>query len=182
MHSVEEWLKFVQKLHNLCLMIFASKLNKKLQHYCSILEDPNCFRIDAFSFLWPNNVYIFPPIPLIPKALLKAFRDNVDQCLFITPAWHSLSMVPLLSRSLISNPIFISSDYLSGCLPTRHRFNLMAWPICASYARKREFQDLSQKLSSKALDLEPSFHTKETGKILLIGLMEKGIQPLYLCH
>lgn len=165
---------------SLSLDLFASKYNNKLDNYCSIFDDPNCFRIDAFSFIWPSNVYLFPPIPLIPKSLLKAFRDDVYQCLIITPAWHSLSMIPLLTRSLISNPIFIHSDHMSGCLPTRHRFNLMAWPICASYARTKEFQDQCPRLSSRVLDLEPYSHISETGKILLNGLKEKGIHPICL--
>ena len=165
---------------SLSIDLFASKDNKKLNNYCSIFDDPHCFHIDAFSFIWPNNVYIFPPLPLIPKALLKVFRDDVDQCLFITPAWHTLTMIPLLTRSLISNPIFIHSNHLSGCLPTRHRFSLMAWPICCSYAKTKDYQDQFLKLSSRALDPELLSHISETGKILLNGLIDRKIQPMFL--
>ena len=165
---------------SLNLDLFASRHNKKLDHYCSMFDDPDCLHIDAFSFNWPSNVYIFPPIPLIAKALLKALLDKVDSCLFITPAWSSLSVVPILSRHLISNPIFVSSHYLLGCLPTRHPFHLMAWPISTSSVRIKNFQKRLQKPSSRALMKIPSSHMQEYGNNLLNFLMNQNLEPIFL--
>ena len=61
-----------------------------------LFNDEDSFAINAFSFDWVYNIYVFPPNPLIPKALIKTLRDNVEFCLFITPAWPSLTMVPML--------------------------------------------------------------------------------------
>ena len=162
------------------LDLFASRDNAKLSDYVSLFNDSQAFIIDAFSFTWPSNVYIFPPIPLIPKALMKALRDDVEFCLFITPAWTSLSMIPLLKKSLISLPILISSDHVLGCLPTRHPFHLMAWPISASYARRKRFQQRSSKPCSEVSQILPFNHIRGSGLDLVRGLCQENLPPFYL--
>lgn len=162
------------------LDLFASKDNNKLPSYCSLFIDKNCVQTDAFSFVWPSYIYVFPPLPLISRALMKIFRDKVEFCLFLTPAWHTLSVIPILTKSLIDNPIFIPSNHLLGCLPMRHPFNLMAWPISASSVKTREFQKLSQKLSSRASEKALSNHILDIGNHLLIGLIQKKILPKLL--
>ena len=162
------------------LDLFATKDNKKLPLYCSLFTDPNCFKTDAFSFTWPSNIYIFPPLPLISRALMKTFRDEVEFCLFITPAWHTLPIIPILTKSLIDSPIFISSNHLLGCLPMRHPFNLMAWPISTSSVKTREFQKFFQKPFSRAYELALSSLIQDIGNPLLIGLMQKRILPKLL--
>ena len=165
---------------NLDVDLFASKNNSKLDAYVSIFPDDEAFAINAFSFTWTDNSYIFPPIPLIPKALMKVFRDNVDFCLFITPAWHSLSVIPLLKRNLIYSPIFIDSSYLLGCLPTRHDFQLVAWPISASLVRLKKFQSLSQMLCLEALTLSHFNPIRGSGRTLLNGLIRDNVDPIFL--
>ena len=160
--------------------LFASKQNKKLETYCSMFADQSCLHIDAFSFIWPSFVYIFPPIPLISRALLKVFRDNVDYCLFITPAWHSLPVIPILTKSLVDNPIYISSIHLLGCLPTKSPFSLMAWPISTSSVKTKGFQLLCQTLYSKASDQVPSNLISDFGNSLLHGLIQNKITPKLL--
>ena len=160
--------------------IFASKDNKKLPSYVSLFNDSESLCIDAFSLIWPSNIYVFPPIPLISKALLKIQRDEVEFCIFITPAWHHLPILPLLKKFLIFNPIFIKSTHLLGYLPTRHPFHLMAWPISASFARMRELHPKFPMLSSRALALQPSSHIPGCGQTLLDGLVRENILPLCL--
>ena len=165
---------------NLEVDLFASKNNKKLPSYVSLFNDFNAIHIDAFSFIWPSNIYVFPPIPLISKALSKIHRDDVEFCIFITPAWHSLPVLPLLKKLLIHNPIFISSDHLLGHLPTRHPFHLMAWPISASSAKMRELHWTSLMPSSKVLALQPSNLILGSGQALLNGLTKENLHPICL--
>lgn len=160
--------------------LFASKNNRKLQSYVTLFDDANAFQIDAFSFDWPSNIYVFPPTPLISKALLKIFRDNVDSCLFITPAWNTLPMIPLLKKSLISEPIFIPNSHLLGCLPTRHPFHLVAWPISSSFARTEVFQTRLLTHSSRVSVQVLSSLIQGSGLDLLNGLMLEKIVPICL--
>ena len=160
--------------------LFASNKNKKLDKYVSLFDDPCAFKIDAFSFTWLDNVYCFPPIPLISKALLKVFRDDVESCFFVTPAWNTLPLIPLLEKSLIFNPILIPYTHVLGCMPTRHPFYLMGWPISNSCARKKEFQVKLQMLSSKVLAQVPSIHIEGSGRDLVLGLLRKKIPVIYL--
>ena len=161
----------------LTIDIFASKVNKKLENYCSMFSDHECFKIDAFSFTWPSNIYLFPPIPLIPKCMVKILRDNVDKCLLITPSWKSLSVLPLILKYLFELPIFIESHELLGHLPTRGPFNLMAWPISASSVRNEEFQKICQMQSSIASDQIVSNLIQDTGNNLQIGLTKLNLPP-----
>ena len=160
--------------------MFASKNNKKLRNYVSLFDDPLASNIDAFSFSWPSFIYVFPPIPLIDKALLKTYRDNVDYCLFITPAWNTLPVIPLLIKSLISRPILIPFTHLIGRLPCRHPFYLMAWPISGSNVKNKGFQINSQNPCSRVLPQEHLKHMKGSGTDLLNGLMRKEIFPICL--
>ena len=150
------------------LDLFASKQNKKLPSYVSLFDD---------KFKWPSNIYAFPPIPLISKALLKVFRDNVDLCLFLTPAWNTLPMITLLENSLIANPILIPHSRILGPLPTRHPFYLMAWPISSTFARTEAFQRRLQRPSSRVSAKALLSHIQGSGLDLLNGLEKKNILP-----
>ena len=157
------------------LDIFASKENKKLPSYVTLFPDPMAIKTDAFSFKWECNLYCFPPIPLISKALQKIFRDNVSYCLFITPAWNTLNVIPILKQSLIDIPILIPYTHILGSLPTRKPFYLMGWPISSCTAKKRVFHQKLLKLSSKASVNLPLNHIRGTGKDLVIGLIKMNI-------
>ena len=165
---------------SLSMDLFASAMNKKLHLYCSIFKDQNAYNIDAFSFRWPSNVYIFPPIPLISRALVKIFRDDVELCLFITPDWKCLPILPRLLNSLIDLPISIKSSEIIGQLPTKRPFNLMAWPISASSSRSKEFRKMSQMPSSIAFDQAPSNCTRDIGRTLQNFLISINLPPRLL--
>ena len=162
------------------LDLFASSLNAKLPKYVSLFNDPQAIHLDAFSIFWPSNIYIFPPIPLMHKSLSKVIRDNVKFCLFITPAWSSMSILPILKNMLISNPIFIPSKYLIGYLPMRHRCALMGWPISGSSAKNKVSLQKYLVPSSKAFALQPFNHTTVSGQNLCVGLEKEKILPIFL--
>ena len=162
------------------LDIFASSKNTKLDRYVSLFEDPFAYAIDCFSFRWPSHIYAFPPIPLVLKSINKIKQDQVEFCLFVTPAWNTSTFLPLLIDMLISNPIFIHKNYLLGYVPTRHQFHLMAWPISSHFVKREEFKKKSQMSC-----LNPSVHLlldlmPGSGRDLCNGLIAEKIPPLFL--
>ena len=68
---------------------FASRLNCKLSKYISRFRDPYSSFVNAFSLPWSDNVYLFPPIPLIARVLTKFLYDNVCHGVIICPYWPS---------------------------------------------------------------------------------------------
>jgi hypothetical protein len=159
--------------------LFASRLSAKLPVYVSWQTDPFSSFDNAFSISWPNNVYAFPPITLISKVIHKIVSERVNNILLITPAWPGLVCLPIILSLLIANPIFIPSSYLEGCLPTRHPFCLMAWPISTNAADSTLYLEILP--SSLAVSRVGHYcHTSATGNNLVNLLLKKGIQIQFL--
>ena len=160
--------------------LFASRHNKKLDRYVSLSFDSEASAVDAFSLLWPSGSYLFPPIPLISRAMSKFFRDEVACGIIITPAWPSLSPIFSIINSLVANPIYIASSFVQGCLPMRHAFPLMAWPISSNPVDSRVFRRNLPELSSEAWKELRSQSISGTGGDLLHGLLRRGIRASLL--
>ena len=73
---------------NLVIDCFASRLNTKLPSFISWYADPFSSLIDAFTITWKDNVYLFPPIPLIHKVLSKFILEKVGYGLLIYLIGH----------------------------------------------------------------------------------------------
>ena len=160
--------------------IFASKFSRKLPCYVSLVPDPEAICIDAFSFSWTNNMYAFPPLPLISRVVNKIVSDEATNFVLITPAGPGLVCLPLLLSMLISHPIFISSHLLLGEIPTRRSFNLMAWPISTSVDDEQVYQKLVVKPLPPVSRL-PHYHVnKDTGESFVNMLEQKGHKVHYL--
>ena len=159
---------------------FASSTNSKLPCFAALSNENEASYTDAFSHVWGDNGYFFPPIPLIAKVVNKLVTDRVNNALVITPAWISLPMLPILKNSLCSNPIFISSSYLEGRLPTRHAFSLMAWPFSNALALKKVYQKKQVKACSRVWPKEHSHLTWECGASLVASLKKMGIEVLWI--
>ena len=160
--------------------LFASRHSRKISKFVSRFYDELAWKTDAFSFRWPGNVYIFPPINLIPKVLIKFKSDNVDNSLLITPAWHTLSSLPSIIELLCAHPIFIPSSLIEGVFPTRRPFNLVAWPISSLLASRKDFQTRPSLPSSIALTQKPSPFIRNIGKIFSLGPQKDPIPFLAL--
>jgi len=116
---------------------------------------------------------------MIGRALMKIFRDQATFCLFLTPAWISLPILPLLKNALISNPVFIPSSHILGNFPNRYAFPLMAWPISSPYASEKVIPRKFQLPSSKE-----SPQTLQTYSMLwagFVGWLNKGKHSPSLC-
>ena len=91
---------------SLSLDCFASRLNNKLPAFISRFKDPSSSLVNAFSVSWSDNVYLFPPIPLILNVLTKFRADEVARGVIICPYWPSQPWFPLLFDLLIDSPLF----------------------------------------------------------------------------
>lgn len=171
-----------EAFHNLLFIIpftptvdlFASNSNFRLPNYVSWNYDPKALKTNAFSFQWPDNVYMFPPINLISKCLDKIKTDGVHQALLITPAWPGLISLPIIFSMLIDSPIFISNSNLEGPLPTRRPFHMMAWSISSLRAHQEAYLKKLLPSSSTASQSPLSRHTVEPGESFIVSLKKAG--------
>ena len=124
---------------------------------------------------WPDKVFFFPPINLINKSIDKFINDKVVYGVIITPAWPGLSTLPDIISLLFADPTFIPSCCLEGQLPTRHPFNLMAWPISTLPARTKAYLRNSQQPAYSVSPPLLSRHINDTGRFFIHMLLHKGI-------
>ena len=93
--------------------LFASRLTKQLDTYCSWQPDPGSTYVDAFSIDWNNfHFYAFPPFSLIPRCLQKIQQDRAKGIL-IVPVWPTQTWFPLVLQLLFRQPwIYRPSPHL----------------------------------------------------------------------
>lgn len=162
------------------LDLFASRLTHKLESYVSYKFDPFSERTDAFSFPWPNEVYLFPPINLIGRCVQKIMEENVNNALIITPAWPGLVSLPTITSLLIEPPVLIDSIHLEGQPPTRHPFSMMAWPTSTNLQKRKEYAMKLLPISFEALQRQPFRLIADIGNNLARSLLKKGHKVAFL--
>ena len=93
------WFSHLHSFLDFCLDIdlFADRLHHCLPRYVSRLPDPGAEIIDAFSFTWTGNVYLFPPIVLLNRVINKFVTDNCQLGLLIAPYHPTSPVFPLSS-------------------------------------------------------------------------------------
>ena len=93
--------------------LFASRLNKQVEHDASWLSDPGSCIIDAMPVSWHKQyVYIFPPFSMIWPALKKVQRE-CQKALIIVSKWTTKPWFPLLLQVAVAQPRVISSPLLT---------------------------------------------------------------------
>ena len=164
----------------LVLDCFASRLNNKLAKFISRFKDPSSSIVDAFSFSWSDNIYLFPPIPLISKVLIKFHADKVTHGVIICPYWPSQSWFPLLLDLLIGPPLIFPAGSVQdpdAMLPKHCQF--LAWIIGSSPALRKEYLEILPSAPLGALSRKPWLGTKGIGENSQIGVIQgklvKGI-------
>lgn len=83
--------------------MFASRLNKQINTYISWKPEPDAWAIDAFSVVWDQYFYAFPPFCLIDRCLQKISQDQADG-LIIVPMWPTQTFYPILMSMLTQQP------------------------------------------------------------------------------
>lgn len=155
--------------------LFASRITRKLNTYVSKSLDPFAWQIDAFSFLWQQSMYMFPPICMISQTVEKFMSDKVPTSILITPFWPGLLDIPKLFDLSTLDPVLLPASALEGTRPTRHEFNLVAWTISTLPADLMVFQQLRSARSSIACTQTPLRPTSDTGTNSPPGWLKAGI-------
>ncbi|XP_071477298.1 uncharacterized protein [Diadema antillarum] len=140
--------RLVNQMPPLEVDLFASELNAQLPRYCTRVQDPAAWRLDAFSFQWKGfRGYAFPPFPLIPRVLRKIRRDQAT-ILLIAPWWPRRSWFLELTNLLVGSPRLLPArpeliaQPVSGALhPRPSSLHLIAWPLSGNPVLRRACQN-----------------------------------------
>uniref|UniRef100_A0ABM5FT66 Uncharacterized protein isoform X1 n=1 Tax=Pogona vitticeps TaxID=103695 RepID=A0ABM5FT66_9SAUR len=118
-----------------CLDLFASAVNAKCDRYCSRAGMGSHSEGDAFMVSWTTGlVYVFPPIPLIQKTVIKIHQDRAN-VIFIAPWWPRQPwFAPLLQMAsdhfrLPSLPHLLSLHEGRTFHPDLDSLHLTAWRL-----------------------------------------------------
>ena len=155
---------------------FASRLDYKIDPYYSRYYDPFSSGVDAFTFEWTDNVYLFPPVPIIDRVISKFFSDNTGHGLLICPFWPSQPWFPSLLELLIAPPLLLPSDHvLDNHLRLPSSCQLVAWPIGLNHVERQGYLGRLGYVGSRGWLERPSSLTKGVGKNSVLGIID-GLQ------
>ena len=151
---------------------FASRLNFKIEKYFSRYYDPYSSWVDAFSVLWSDHVYLFPPVPIIHRVISKFKTDKTGHGLLICPYWPSQFWFPSLLELLIAPPILIPSDMVmdENCRLPKN-CHLMAFSIGSIQSEHMDYLGSMESVGSKGLSETPLLNIKNVGDGSPIGLI-----------
>ena len=125
--------------------LFASRLNKQFDKYCSLRPDPNAFAIDAFTFPWTTeNFYCFPPFSCILRVLQKIKQDTATGIL-VVPKWPTQAWYPILLKMLCTAPVYLRPRKTLLCLPALpqaehpllHKLKLMVCLVSGNFTQTK---------------------------------------------
>lgn len=87
--------------------LFATRLNKQIDIYCSWHPDPDARYVNAFSFSWTNMYgYINPPFSLIGRVVRKICQDQAE-CVLVTPVWPTQPWFNRVLEILVDHPVIL---------------------------------------------------------------------------
>ena len=121
-------------------------------------------------------MFLFPPIPLIERALNKFENDKVINGLIICPYWPSKPWYSKLLEMLIDHPLDFSDSCISDpsqMLPRSCHF--LGWPIGSVHAQRLEFQERLPSVNSKVSLKIPWLGTRNTGEASVVGVVQKKL-------
>ena len=85
--------------------VFASRDCHLVPAYYTWYPDPRALARDAFSVrVWPDQIFCFPPIPLIPMTLSKIRSDQVTAIL-VVPGWRLALWWDMMSDMMVGEPV-----------------------------------------------------------------------------
>ena len=160
----------------LVIDVFASRLNTKLPSFISRYADPYSNCIDAFSIPWKDNIYIFPPIPVLHNVLSKFIADNVGHGLLVCPLWPSQPWFPTVLDLLIASPFLLPSDAVmdeNNRIPKFSR--LLACPIGTSLQEQRVFREGLPNVDYVVSNVKHSLDIRNIGDNSIIGSIENRV-------
>ena len=152
---------------------FASRLNHKLPKFVSHYFDPLSFWENSFTLTWTDNVYLFPPYPIIQRVIKKFMDDETGRGLLICPYWPTQPWYPSLLSLLIAPPILLPAGSIVdvSCRLPRH-CRLLGWSIGSSHVEQREYLDQLPLLGSRGLTAEHFSLTNVVGLSSVVGIVD----------
>ena len=129
--------------------MFASRLNKQLEHFVPWKPHPDALFVNAFSVDWSSiYFYGFPPFSIISRCLQKVLRDS-SVCILVVPLWTTHPWYTELMTLLTDYPLVLprydnlltlgSSDRKH---PLIHKLQLMACRLSGD--RQKHFGQSNQ--------------------------------------
>ena len=168
------WFSHLHSFLDFCLDIdlFADRLHHCLPRYVSRLPDPGAEIIDAFSFTWTGNVYLFPPIVLLNRVINKFVTDNCQLGLLIAP-YHPTSPVFSSILNLCISPPILLPDSAVVREPHHYKVSqLRAWIISTNATLQRDYLQTLSPAYSKTPKKYLSRNTSLIGSNLQIGVLK----------
>ena len=151
---------------------FASRNNYKVNNFISRYCDPLSSWVDAFATVWTDNVYLFPPYPIINRVISKFKSDNTGHGLLICPYWPSQSWFPSLLELLIAPPLLIPPALVvDEQLRLPKHCQLVGWIIGSSHAERMAYRGRLGCTVSGVSVKRPSLITKDIGQNSAIGII-----------
>ena len=154
-----EWTLYDEGFQTICdrfgnpsIDLFASRLNNKVDRYCSWEPDPGAMYVDALMLDWSGEkFYAFPPFAIVHLVLQKIINDQAEG-IVVVPFWESQPWFTLFRKLLITEPLIIPVDTHELFLPFDRKQRRMRHPlarklrlmvgICSASRMNR--QDLNQ--------------------------------------
>ena len=154
--------------------LFASRLNYKVNYYCSWKPDPLAAFIDAFGVNWGKfNFYAYPPFSLVMRTLKKVCEDGASGVL-ICPLWPTQPWFPSLMQMLVDTPIVLPLNilYLPFKREKSHEMDknlrLMACPVSGVASLTEAFRE---RLPMSDAPLGAEFRVRKPNSILENGFI-----------
>ena len=179
----DSWFSLLHSHLDFCLDLdlFADRLHHHLPRYSSRFPDPNAELIDAFSFHWTGNLYLFPPVVLLSRVINKFISDNCQFGLLIAP-YHPSSPVFSSILNLCISPPIILPDSAVAREPHHCKVSpLRAWIISCNPSLQKEYLQTLSPICSRTSRKIQSRNTNHTGSDLHIGVTKgKLVLATYL--
>ena len=84
--------------------MFATASNSHLPWFMSPIPEPRALAVDALSQDWQGmSMYMFPPFPLLNKAIQKLWSTQAAEVILIAPWWPKQSWFPHLLRLCVDH-------------------------------------------------------------------------------
>lgn len=160
--------------------LFASRLNKQVDLFCSWTPDPEAAFCDAFSITWSKFklCYMFPPFSLIIRCLQKMRAEEAEGWM-VVPLWPTQPWMGMLLNMLVEHPRILvrRRDILTHpssteCHPIMRHTQLMACKLSGTILKHEAYlQKLQTSSWHHGNQEQPKLtqHTLAGGHSFVIG-------------
>ena len=164
--------------------LFASARNHRLPLYCSRTPDQQAVCQDALSMTWTGwEVYCYPPLPLLLRALDKIRREKVT-AVVIAPRWPRRPWYSLLLELCAEVPrlLPLRRDLLTQVLQDKGRvrhpdletLHLAAWKVSGDASVRKAFLRRLLQWPQQPSDPPPGRSMTVAGRLMSPGV-EGGV-------